>query len=48
MADGPKTLFIACGALAKEFLAVSKASGERQPRRWFSMVYLLSILIQFT
>jgi hypothetical protein len=27
MADGPKTLFIACGALAKEFLAVSKASG---------------------
>ena len=27
MTDGPKTLFIACGALAKEFLAVSKASG---------------------
>ena len=27
MADGPKTLFIACGALAREFLAVSKASG---------------------
>ena len=27
MADGPKTLFIACGALAKEFLAVSKANG---------------------
>jgi hypothetical protein len=27
MADGPRTLFIACGALAREFLAVSKASG---------------------
>lgn len=27
MADGPRTLFIACGALAREFLAVSKANG---------------------
>ena len=27
MAEGPRTLFIACGALAREFLAVSKASG---------------------
>ncbi len=27
MADGPRTLFIACGALAKEFLAVSRANG---------------------
>jgi hypothetical protein len=27
MADGPRTLFIACGALAREFLAVTKASG---------------------
>ena len=27
MADGPRTLFIACGALAREFLAVSKAHG---------------------
>jgi hypothetical protein len=27
MADGPKTLFIACGALAREFLAVSAANG---------------------
>jgi hypothetical protein len=26
MADGPRTLFIACGALAREFLAVSKAN----------------------
>lgn len=27
MADSPRTLFIACGALAREFLAVSKANG---------------------
>lgn len=27
MADHPRTLFIACGALAKEFLAVSRANG---------------------
>jgi hypothetical protein len=27
MADGRRTLFIACGALAREFLAVSKANG---------------------
>jgi hypothetical protein len=27
MADGPRTLFIACGAIAREFLAVTKASG---------------------
>ena len=27
MADGSRTLFIACGALAREFLAVSKANG---------------------
>ena len=27
MADGPRTLFIACGALAREFLAVSTANG---------------------
>jgi Protein of unknown function (DUF1638) len=27
MANGPRTLFIACGALAREFLAVSKANG---------------------
>ena len=27
MADSQRTLFIACGALAREFLAVSKASG---------------------
>jgi len=27
MANGPKTLFIACGALAREFLAVSRANG---------------------
>ena len=27
MADGPRTLFIACGALAREFLAVSAANG---------------------
>lgn len=27
MANHPRTLFIACGALAKEFLAVSKANG---------------------
>lgn len=26
MANGPKTLFIACGALAREFLAVSRAN----------------------
>jgi hypothetical protein len=26
MADGPRTLFIACGALAREFLAVRKAN----------------------
>ena len=27
MAESQRTLFIACGALAREFLAVSKASG---------------------
>jgi hypothetical protein len=27
MADGPRTLFIACGALAREFLAVTNARG---------------------